>query len=252
VLAGRSFAEAGDGDRAVEELQRAAAIFEACGAVRYRDGAERELGKLGHRPHRRTRSGLSEGRGIETLTERELQLARLVVDRKTNREIAAELFLSQKTVETHLRNMFHKMDVTDRVALARAFERTEASVEDDRSHVGRSWAEVPRWMSPTPRGARGEPAHFRADQGCSGSVIARRSTSRFVRGFPSWKRSPWLHPNRWIEVEHANAGTHGGRWSKRVHGPDPDGRKARGFLALFYPSRGSGDACGCRAHLSRG
>jgi DNA-binding NarL/FixJ family response regulator len=53
-------------------------------------------------------------------------VARLVVDRKTNREIAAELFLSQKTVETHLRNIFNKMDVTTRVALARAVERAEA------------------------------------------------------------------------------------------------------------------------------
>jgi Bacterial regulatory proteins, luxR family len=36
---------------------------------------------------------------------------------------AAELFLSQKTVETHLRNIFNKMDVADRVALAGAVER---------------------------------------------------------------------------------------------------------------------------------
>jgi DNA-binding NarL/FixJ family response regulator len=60
-----------------------------------------------------------------SLTERELQVARLVVDRRTNPEIAAELFLSQKTVETHLRNIFHKMDVTSRVALARAVERAD-------------------------------------------------------------------------------------------------------------------------------
>ena len=123
VLAGRSLAEAGDRDRAVHELQRAAAVFDACGATRYRDSAERELGKLGHRPHRRTRPGQVDGHGVETLTERELQLARLVVDRRTNREIAAELFLSQKTVESHLRNIFHKMDVPDRIALARVFER---------------------------------------------------------------------------------------------------------------------------------
>jgi DNA-binding CsgD family transcriptional regulator len=56
------------------------------------------------------------------LTDRELQLARLVVDRKTNAEIAAELFLSQKTVETHLRNIFRKVSVSSRVALARAVE----------------------------------------------------------------------------------------------------------------------------------
>jgi DNA-binding CsgD family transcriptional regulator len=62
------------------------------------------------------------GTGLDTLTERELQVARLVVDRKTNPEIAAELFLSQKTVQTHLRHIFQKMDVPSRVALARAVE----------------------------------------------------------------------------------------------------------------------------------
>ncbi len=105
-------------------LQRAAAALDACGAWRYRQNAERELGKLGHRPHRRTQPGKPNGTGIESLTGRELQVARLVVDRKTNPQIAAELFLSPKTVETHLRNIFHKMGITTRAALARAVERT--------------------------------------------------------------------------------------------------------------------------------
>jgi DNA-binding CsgD family transcriptional regulator len=59
------------------------------------------------------------------LTARELQVARLVVDRKTNPEIAAGLFLSPKTVESHLRNMFHKLSVASRVELARAVEHAE-------------------------------------------------------------------------------------------------------------------------------
>jgi DNA-binding CsgD family transcriptional regulator len=92
--------------------------------LRYRQSAERELGKLGRRPHRRTRPGNAHGAGIGSLTGRELQLAWLVVDRRTNPQIAAELFLSQKTVETHLRNIFHKMGVTTRADLARAVERT--------------------------------------------------------------------------------------------------------------------------------
>ncbi|HEU5009474.1 MAG TPA: AAA family ATPase [Gaiellaceae bacterium] len=125
TLAGRALAQAGHTDRAVVELQRAAAAFDACGALRYRDEAERELGKLGHRIHRRTRPGKADRAGIESLTGRELQVAQLVVDRKTNSEIAAELFLSQKTVETHLRNIFRKMDVASRVELARVVEHTE-------------------------------------------------------------------------------------------------------------------------------
>jgi ATP/maltotriose-dependent transcriptional regulator MalT len=123
TLAGRALAEAGQRERALSELQGAAAAFDGCGALGFRDMAERELGKLGHRPHRRTRPGTSDGDGIASLTERERQVAWLVVDRRTNPEIAAELFLSQKTIESHLRNIFHKMDVTSRIALARAIER---------------------------------------------------------------------------------------------------------------------------------
>jgi ATP/maltotriose-dependent transcriptional regulator MalT len=125
ILAGRALAQSGQIERALSELQRAASELDECGALRYRDAAERELGKLGHRIHRRTRPGKTDGTRIESLTDRELQVARLVVDRKTNPEIAAELFLSKKTVETHLRHIFEKMDVTSRVALARAVERAD-------------------------------------------------------------------------------------------------------------------------------
>jgi ATP/maltotriose-dependent transcriptional regulator MalT len=45
--------------------------------------------------------------------------------RKTNPQIAAELFLSQKTVETHLRHIFRKLGVSSRVELARAVERAD-------------------------------------------------------------------------------------------------------------------------------
>jgi ATP/maltotriose-dependent transcriptional regulator MalT len=125
TLAGRAFAAAGDRKRASTELTRAAADLHSCGAVRYRDQAEQELRHLGHRVQRRTRRGKAGGVGIETLTERELQIARLVVDRRTNPEIAAGLFLSQKTIESHLRNIFHKLGVASRVELARAVEQAD-------------------------------------------------------------------------------------------------------------------------------
>jgi ATP/maltotriose-dependent transcriptional regulator MalT len=127
TLAGRALAEAGETDRAVTELERAATAFDACGALRYRESAERELGKLGRRPHRRTRAGKHDGTGVDSLTDRELQVAQLVVERNTNPEIAAKLFLSQKTVETHLRNIFRKMNVSSRVELARALDRVRAA-----------------------------------------------------------------------------------------------------------------------------
>jgi hypothetical protein len=55
-----------------------------------RDQAERELRKLGHHVHWRTRPDTTDGAGVESLTEPELQAARLVADRKTNPQISAD------------------------------------------------------------------------------------------------------------------------------------------------------------------
>ena len=123
TLAGRALAQAGQPDRAVAELKHAASELHACGALRYRAAAERELRSLGHRVHRRTRPGHGDGAGVASLTGREMQVARLVVDRRTNPEIADALFLSPKTVETHMRNIFRKLQVSSRAEVARAVER---------------------------------------------------------------------------------------------------------------------------------
>jgi DNA-binding NarL/FixJ family response regulator/tetratricopeptide (TPR) repeat protein len=123
TLAGRAVAQLGNRDGAVALLATAAAELESCGATRYRDAAELELRRLGQHIHRRTRSGDRSRTGVGSLTERELQIAMLIVERKTNREIASELFLSSKTIETHIRNIFRKLDVSSRVEIARAVER---------------------------------------------------------------------------------------------------------------------------------
>ena len=109
----------------MQELERAAAELQACGALRWRDEAERELRRLGRRIHRRSRPGTADGVGVASLTARELEVGRLVVDRRTNAEIAATLFLSRKTIETHLRNIFFKLAVSSRADVARAIEEAD-------------------------------------------------------------------------------------------------------------------------------
>jgi len=66
--------------------------------------------------------------GVPALSARELEVARLVADGLSNKEIAARLFLSEKTIETHLTRAFTKVGVTRRAALASriAAERARA------------------------------------------------------------------------------------------------------------------------------
>lgn len=125
TLAGRALAAAGDRERAKHELAAAASALDAVGAQRYRDAAERELRQLGHHIHRRSQPAAANGQGVETLTQRELEIARRIVDRQTNRQIAEALFLSPKTVETHIRNIFGKLGADSRVEVARIVERAD-------------------------------------------------------------------------------------------------------------------------------
>lgn len=60
----------------------------------------------------------------ETVSEREMEVLRLVAGGSTNREIAEALFVSEATVKTHLLHLFAKLGVNDRAAaVAVAFER---------------------------------------------------------------------------------------------------------------------------------
>ncbi|NYE36240.1 DNA-binding CsgD family transcriptional regulator/tetratricopeptide (TPR) repeat protein [Nocardioides cavernae] len=118
VLAGRARHALGDEGGAVVLWTEAAEVLDACGSVRFRDEAERELGRVGRRPHRRTTVG-SGAAGLAALTAREREIADLVVDRLTNPEIARRTYLSTKTVESHLRNIFRKVGVASRTELAR-------------------------------------------------------------------------------------------------------------------------------------
>ena len=122
VLAGAAFAAANERERAVALLRRAEHELDACGALRDRGEARRRMRQLGVRAEPRGPSGAG-GSGLDSLSKREREVAHLITDRKTNKEVAAELFLSEKTVETHLRNIFAKLGVSSRVDVARAVER---------------------------------------------------------------------------------------------------------------------------------
>jgi len=58
------------------------------------------------------------GAGIAALSNREREVAELVAASLTNRQIAQRLFLSEKTVETHITRILTKLDITSRIAVA--------------------------------------------------------------------------------------------------------------------------------------
>jgi DNA-binding CsgD family transcriptional regulator/tetratricopeptide (TPR) repeat protein len=121
-LMGRALAAADDRTGAIAALREAEQDLDACGCLRVRDEVRRDLRKLGARAEPRGPASAEES-GLGALTKRELEIALLVTDRKTNREIAEELFLSGKTVESHLRNIFAKLGASSRVEVARTVER---------------------------------------------------------------------------------------------------------------------------------
>jgi len=110
VLLGLACRELGDHDGAAMELDAALSAFEQLGALPDAERVERLV---------RTTTSRTAG----TLTRRELQVLRLVATGMANRAIAAELFLSEKTVARHLSNIFTKLDVSSRsAATAYAYE----------------------------------------------------------------------------------------------------------------------------------
>jgi DNA-binding CsgD family transcriptional regulator len=95
-----------------EHLRTALEAFTSMGTEAFARRAERELLATGERARKRTVDTLDQ------LTPQETQIARLAASGHTNREIAAQLFITQSTVEYHLSKAFRKLDVKSRTQLA--------------------------------------------------------------------------------------------------------------------------------------
>ncbi|GIL29657.1 ATP-binding protein [Actinocatenispora comari] len=92
-------------------LREALDLAQRCGAVGLTDRSRRELVRSGARPRRRTESGLG------SLTSAERRTALLAAQGQTNREIAQQLFVTQRTIELHLTNTYRKLRVAGRAGL---------------------------------------------------------------------------------------------------------------------------------------
>jgi DNA-binding CsgD family transcriptional regulator len=99
-----------------DQLRIAFAMFDAMGMEAFAGRARAELRATGERARPRSLGA------PDVLTPQEAQIARLVAEHLSNREIAARLFISASTVEYHLRKIFRKLGVTSRTELARTIQ----------------------------------------------------------------------------------------------------------------------------------
>lgn len=111
-LAG-AFVEVGDREAAMRELRKAHDVFARLGATVELEGTREEMRELGVRPPPK-----SVASGAAGLTGREIEIARMVATRKSNKEIGGALEISARTVSTHLSNIFLKLSVGSRGELA--------------------------------------------------------------------------------------------------------------------------------------
>jgi DNA-binding CsgD family transcriptional regulator len=132
--------------RAREELWAAIEDFDSLGAMPWSNLARSELEATGETARKRDPSTLDQ------LTPQELQIALLLADGRTTRETAASMFLSPKTIEYHLRNVYRKLDVRSRPELAEAVARLRTT--SGRAHP------APASTSVQPAG-RGSPVRSR-------------------------------------------------------------------------------------------
>jgi DNA-binding CsgD family transcriptional regulator len=114
---GNALAEHGSREQAVDELDQAYQAYIEAGAHRDTARVRAVLRSLGVR--KRHAAVARPGHGWASLTKAELAVVEIVAEGRTNREAAAQLYVSADTVNTHLRHAFAKLGIRSRVELAR-------------------------------------------------------------------------------------------------------------------------------------
>jgi DNA-binding CsgD family transcriptional regulator len=122
TLCGQALAAADEREPAIDQLEQAHSALRACGAERWADEAARELRKLGRRASRPTHAQAA-GARVGSLSAREQEVAELVAEGRSNREVAAALYLSEKTIEGNLRRIFAKLGISRRGQIAAQLHR---------------------------------------------------------------------------------------------------------------------------------
>ncbi|WP_204040648.1 helix-turn-helix transcriptional regulator [Acrocarpospora phusangensis] len=125
---GALLAESGERPDALGNLGEALSGYDACGATRDAARVRRRMRRLGVR-HRHWSTGERPASGWDSLTATELRVSLLVAQGWTNRQVADQLFISVHTVAFHLRQVFRKLEIGSRVALARLAAQRSASGE---------------------------------------------------------------------------------------------------------------------------
>jgi DNA-binding CsgD family transcriptional regulator len=115
--AGTAFARQGHTERARPLLGRAAGLYERLGAARDLARAEATLREMGVRRGRRGTRGRPQS-GWPSLTPTERSVAGLVAEGLSNPQIGARMYISGRTVQTHLAHIFAKLDISSRAQLA--------------------------------------------------------------------------------------------------------------------------------------
>ena len=98
-------------------LRSARDTFDALGAIQWAERARRELRAAGETSRRR------EPEAWDNLSAQEIQIATMASEGLSNREIGRKLYLSHRTVGSHLYRTFPKLGITSRVQLASALAR---------------------------------------------------------------------------------------------------------------------------------